>query len=205
MRRPVTPLELTDGSPPSPTHAWRSDKVIGLFGPITAFASIGFQHSIANVGFYFVALAHGGMPFSFGEALWHNIVPSVLGNIVGAGFFVAGLLYAAYGAAKPEVFVIAQTKPHRSSAEAPGVVMNRFKATPRPQIGPGYLSPGGRTRIQGTPIHVEMPQMNADRAAASARAQAAEQAAATAEREAAEADGSKVEPASEGASGDAQV
>lgn len=142
-----------------------ADKFVGIMGPLVAFASIGFQHSIANMGFYFVALAHGGMPFSFGDAMWHNIVPAILGNIVGAGLFVAAMFYWAYGYAKPEVFVIAQEKPHRAPT-TPGVVMKKFSATPRAAIGPGYLTPGragartpGRSKAKShTPITVEMPE-----------------------------------------------
>lgn len=95
---------------------------------------LGFQHSIANLGFYSVALAQGNMPFSIGEVVWHNLVPAVLGNMVGGSVMVAGIFYAAYGHKNHAVFMNAAGTTLRSR-QAPGLVMNRLQATPRMHIG----------------------------------------------------------------------
>ncbi len=74
-----------------------TDKVMGIIFPVTAFVAAGFEHSIANIyifamGFFLqgdVSIVSHSL--SFGGVL-HNIIPVVLGNIVGGGVFV-GLTY----------------------------------------------------------------------------------------------------------------
>ena len=84
-------------------------KIFGIFFPIMAFVSSGFEHSVANM--YFIpmgitivnkapelAIAAGFDPtlFTYGNFIMNNLIPVTLGNIVGGGIFVAGFYYLAY-------------------------------------------------------------------------------------------------------------
>ncbi|NLW63552.1 MAG: formate/nitrite transporter family protein [Syntrophomonadaceae bacterium] len=84
-------------------------KIFAIFFPIMAFVTSGFEHSVANM--YFIpmgitivnkvpelAIAAGFDPtlFTYGNFIMNNLIPVTLGNIVGGGFFVAGLYYLAY-------------------------------------------------------------------------------------------------------------
>ena len=71
-------------------------KILAIFWPITAFVTMGFEHSIANM----FLIPHGmlyGADVSVSQMLMGNILPVTLGNIVGAAAFVAGVHYLAYG------------------------------------------------------------------------------------------------------------
>ncbi|MEY4176417.1 MAG: hypothetical protein RI900_3582 [Actinomycetota bacterium] len=73
-----------------------TDKVVVIVPPITAFVAAGFEHSIANMYFFPVALFHGADAdhphISWTGFLWHNLVPVTLGNVVG-GAVLVGLVY----------------------------------------------------------------------------------------------------------------
>lgn len=76
-----------------------TDKVLAIVFPITLFVAAGFEHSIANLFIiplgliiqhfsdYQVATQHLSL-----SGMWQNIVPVVLGNIVG-GSVLVGLMY----------------------------------------------------------------------------------------------------------------
>lgn len=72
------------------------DKTIAIIFPITAFVAAGFEHSIANM--YFIPM--GWLIQQFGETsvhttaitltgLFRNLVPVILGNLVGGSVLVA--------------------------------------------------------------------------------------------------------------------
>ena len=74
------------------------DKVLAIVFPITAFVAAGFEHSIANMYFMQLALIIQYFePASAGNALTvvgmlGNLLPVILGNLVGGSVFV-GLVY----------------------------------------------------------------------------------------------------------------
>ncbi|MFZ9483438.1 MAG: formate/nitrite transporter family protein [Ilumatobacteraceae bacterium] len=71
------------------------DKVVVIVPPITAFVAAGFEHSVANMYFFPVALFHGapdGSSATWSAFLLDNLVPVTLGNIVG-GAVLVGLVY----------------------------------------------------------------------------------------------------------------
>jgi formate/nitrite transporter len=72
------------------------DKVVVIVPPITAFVAAGYEHSIANMYFFPVALFHGPTAdtpnVSWSNFLLDNLVPVTLGNIVG-GSVLVGLVY----------------------------------------------------------------------------------------------------------------
>ncbi len=67
-------------------------KILAIFFPITAFVAMGFDHVVANM--FFLPLGHfiGTPGLTWGHVL-NNLVLAFLGNLVGAGFFVAGFYW----------------------------------------------------------------------------------------------------------------
>jgi formate/nitrite transporter FocA (FNT family) len=71
-------------------------KMFGLWWPITAFVTIGLEHSVANMYFFPVALFHGATVdqphVAWDTFLLHNLVPVTIGNALG-GAVLVGLVY----------------------------------------------------------------------------------------------------------------
>ena len=74
-----------------------SGKILGVLFPIVTFVAIGVQHAPANMGYFSVGLIGGGSGVGWGEAIWWNIVPASLGNIIGGAILVALLFWYTYG------------------------------------------------------------------------------------------------------------
>ena len=92
-------------------------KIVALWFPIMAFATIGFEHSVANMFFIPLGILAGNDPsyIAFAQsaeglalhapvikATWSsffvkNLIPVTLGNIVGAIIFVTGIYTLTYG------------------------------------------------------------------------------------------------------------
>ncbi|WDE01882.1 formate/nitrite transporter family protein [Thalassomonas actiniarum] len=80
------------------------DKAVAIVFPISAFVAAGFEHSIANM--YFIPLAMlekyaAGQGDATMQALsWagflHNLMPVILGNIIGGGVLVALVYHIIY-------------------------------------------------------------------------------------------------------------
>lgn len=71
------------------------DRVAVIIPPITAFVACGFEHSVANMFFFPVALFHGtepGASASWPSFLVGNLLPVTVGNIIG-GALLVGLVY----------------------------------------------------------------------------------------------------------------
>ena len=64
-----------------------ADKVIAIVFPVTAFVAAGFEHSIANMYFFPLAMLLGA-PLGAGDML-RNLLPVIAGNIVGGSVLVA--------------------------------------------------------------------------------------------------------------------
>jgi formate/nitrite transporter len=74
-------------------------KILAMWPPITAFVTIGYEHSVANMFLVTLGLMVKGDTVAngtFGEFIGLNLVPVTLGNIVGGGVFVAGAYYHTY-------------------------------------------------------------------------------------------------------------
>jgi formate/nitrite transporter len=72
-------------------------KILAIVPPIMAFVALGFDHVVANMFFLPAALmvdAPGGL--GFGDTVL-NLIFAFLGNMVGAGIFVAGAYFFLYG------------------------------------------------------------------------------------------------------------
>jgi len=85
------------------------DKIAAILFPITAFVAVGFEHSIANMFFIPRGLfikqfdpgfaAQTGLDLTaltWGNFLFHNLLPVTLGNIIGGSLLVAGFYWAIY-------------------------------------------------------------------------------------------------------------
>jgi formate/nitrite transporter FocA (FNT family) len=76
-----------------------TDKVVAIIFPITAFVAAGFEHSVANMYFYpmalliqqFSILDIPGSLITFMD-FFRNIFFVIIGNIIGGSIFV-GLVY----------------------------------------------------------------------------------------------------------------
>jgi formate/nitrite transporter len=74
-----------------------ADKILAIVFPISAFVTIGFEHSIANMFFLPYAIALDGF---WGSSLWGgailNLVAVTVGNIIGGTLLVAAVYWLAY-------------------------------------------------------------------------------------------------------------
>jgi formate transporter len=79
-----------------------SDKILGILFPISAFVTLGFEHSIANWFFLPFGLALDGQNLVSVAGVGKNLLAVTAGNIVGGTLLVAGVYWLAYrrGAAK---------------------------------------------------------------------------------------------------------
>jgi len=63
-------------------------KYIPVALAVTLFVAANFQHSPANMGYFSLFMAETAGP-GWGNALWWNIVPAGIGNVIGGTLFVA--------------------------------------------------------------------------------------------------------------------
>ena len=75
-----------------------ASKAIGVWFPISGFAAMGFDHSVANM-FLIPFGMFLGAEISIADMIFKNIIPVTLGNAVGGALFVALLYKKAYGKA----------------------------------------------------------------------------------------------------------
>ncbi len=81
-----------------------TDKFFAIVLPISAFVAAGFEHSVANMYFFPLALLlkesaivlPAGADAITAYAMWRNLVPVILGNIVGGSVLVALVYYVIY-------------------------------------------------------------------------------------------------------------
>lgn len=66
-------------------------KILLISFPLGTFFATGFEHSIVNHWVLSAAIWQGAS-YTWGEAMWNNLVPVTLGNIIGATFFM-GMVY----------------------------------------------------------------------------------------------------------------
>jgi formate transporter len=71
-----------------------ADKVVAIVFPITAFVAAGFEHSIANM-FYFPLAMLLGAPLGVSDMMG-NLLPVIAGNIVGGSVLVALVYWVVY-------------------------------------------------------------------------------------------------------------
>ncbi|RHZ56947.1 hypothetical protein CDV55_104531 [Aspergillus turcosus] len=69
-----------------------ASKLVGIWFPIFAFVSLGFDHVVANMTFIPMGIWLGAPNITVGLYIWKGIIPTLLGNIIGGGLF-AGTYY----------------------------------------------------------------------------------------------------------------
>ena len=75
-------------------------KILAVVFPVTAFVALGFDHVVANFFFLPLAMMQHVPGVTFAHVI-SNLVFALLGNIVGAGLFVAGAYWFLYLKDKP--------------------------------------------------------------------------------------------------------
>ena len=73
-----------------------ADKILGIIFPITAFVTVGFEHSIANWFFLPFGLAEDVRGVISSVGVVRNLIAVTGGNIVGGTVLVAGVYWLAY-------------------------------------------------------------------------------------------------------------
>jgi len=92
-------------------------KIAAMWLPIMTFFALGFEHSVVNM----YVLPSGmmlGAPISVGQALFWNLLPVTLGNLIAGAFCTGAALYATY-ATKPSLSVSPEQLPAETPVEQP--------------------------------------------------------------------------------------
>ncbi|QSZ28578.1 hypothetical protein DSL72_003076 [Monilinia vaccinii-corymbosi] len=69
-------------------------KIVAIWFPVMCFVGLGTDHVVANM--YFIPLAiflKAPAPLSVSYYIWKSMIPSLLGNIIGGGFFCGGVYW----------------------------------------------------------------------------------------------------------------
>ena len=75
-------------------------KILAIFFPIMGFVAMGFDHVVANMFFLPAAVFADVSGIGWGDVI-NNWIFAFLGNLVGAGVFVAGFYFYLYGRDDP--------------------------------------------------------------------------------------------------------
>ena len=67
-------------------------KVVAIWWPTFAFVCLGLDHVIANMFFVPMGIFLGNPDITVGYYIWKSLLPALIGNIIGGGFFV-GVAY----------------------------------------------------------------------------------------------------------------
>jgi len=70
-------------------------KILGIWFPIMAFVTLGFEHSVANMFFIPLGIYYGA-DVTWTQFFITNLIPVTLGNIVGGSFFVGAIYWYVY-------------------------------------------------------------------------------------------------------------
>lgn len=67
-------------------------KILAVFFPVMLFVLCGFEHSVANL-FYVPAGIFAGADITIADFILHNLLPVVLGNLIGGALLVSAAYY----------------------------------------------------------------------------------------------------------------
>lgn len=73
-----------------------TSKIVGIWWPIFAFVSLGFDHVVANMFFIPMGIWVGNPELSVGLYVWKGIIPALIGNILGGGLFCGAYYWYMY-------------------------------------------------------------------------------------------------------------
>ncbi|MFM7079680.1 MAG: formate/nitrite transporter family protein, partial [Bacteroidota bacterium] len=78
-----------------------TDKILAVVFPVTVFVSAGFEHVVANLFLFPLAVIAMDEPTSYihlnASGIMSNLIPMLLGNMIGGGLFVGLVYYLVYG------------------------------------------------------------------------------------------------------------
>ncbi len=78
-----------------------TDKILAVIFPVTVFVAAGFEHVVANLYLFPVAMMALDEPSTYihlnASGVVGNLIPVLLGNMVGGGVFVGLVYYLVYG------------------------------------------------------------------------------------------------------------
>ncbi|KAF2464242.1 formate/nitrite transporter family protein [Lindgomyces ingoldianus] len=80
-----------------------ASKVLGIWWPIYAFVSLGFDHVVANMFFIPMGIWLETPKLSVGLYVWKGIIPAGLGNIVGGALFCGAYYWYMYILMQPDI------------------------------------------------------------------------------------------------------
>lgn len=97
-------------------------KLLGIWFPISAFVTSGYEHCIANM--FVIPLAMRlGAPISVHTFLVKNLIPATIGNLIGGGIFVAMAFGLSFGAWEKSINAAAARLYHSTGAPDCGLVV----------------------------------------------------------------------------------
>ena len=70
-------------------------KILGCWFPIFAFVALGMEHIVVNMFFITTGMVLGA-PISGMDMVFWDFLPVTIGNLIGGGIFIGGLLYATH-------------------------------------------------------------------------------------------------------------
>lgn len=74
-----------------------ASKAIAIWFPISAFVTMGFEHSVANMFFIPTGIFQGAEGVTWAAFFINNLIPVTLGNIIAGSLFVAGSYALVFG------------------------------------------------------------------------------------------------------------
>jgi formate/nitrite transporter len=78
-----------------------TSKILGIWVAVATFASMGYQHSIANFFLVPVGMFYG-TSFGVGKFIWASVIPVTIGNIIGGAFFGSFVMWMVVGRHEPD-------------------------------------------------------------------------------------------------------
>ncbi len=77
-----------------------SGKILGIWVPVMAFVTIGYEHSIANMFFIPAAIFYDA-PVTWSAFAINNLLPATIGNIIGGSVLVGAFYWYVYNNESP--------------------------------------------------------------------------------------------------------
>jgi formate/nitrite transporter len=93
-------------------------KIFGIWWPIMAFITVGYEHSVANMYFLSTGMMYNSN-FTYGNFLAWNMIPVTIGNIIGGGFICAVWYYVYSDYCKPILAALRLCQGHMRVAATP--------------------------------------------------------------------------------------
>ncbi|KAL0261274.1 hypothetical protein SLS55_004971 [Diplodia seriata] len=73
-----------------------TSKIVGIWWPIFAFVSLGFDHVVANMFFIPMGIWLGNPAITVGLYVWKGVVPALIGNVLGGALFCGAYYWYMY-------------------------------------------------------------------------------------------------------------